>query len=306
VVVFPDVGTINLLVVYFLSLLITGKKGVTMRSVLLPDGEAVAALGLGTWFLGENPAGRAREIASVRRGIELGMTLVDTAEMYGEGKTEQFLAQALAGLRDQVFLVSKVYPHNASRNGVIQACERSLRRLGTDRLDLYLLHWPGREPLAETIAGFEALRAAGKIRHWGVSNFDTRDMEQLYALPGGERCAVNQVLYNLTRRGPEFDLLPWMQAHHIALMAYSPIEQGRIEAHGAVAEIAAERGVSRWQVALAWVLRRPDAIAIPRSSNPEHVQLNHAALDIMLTEEECHRLDSQFAAPTRKQSLEML
>jgi diketogulonate reductase-like aldo/keto reductase len=277
-----------------------------MRTVILPDGESVPALGLGTWFLGEDPANRKAEIASVRQGVESGMTLVDTAEMYGEGKTEQFLGEALQGLRDQVFLVSKVYPHNASRKGVVQACERSLRRMGTDHLDLYLLHWRGREPLAETVAGFEALRAAGKIRHWGVSNFDTRDMEELFAHADGDRCAVNQVLYNLTRRGPEFDLLPWMEARGVPLMAYSPIEQGRIPDRGALAEIAQQRGVSRWQLALAWVLRRPDAIAIPRSANVEHVRQNLDSLAVSLSGEELRRLDAQFVPPTRKQSLEML
>jgi diketogulonate reductase-like aldo/keto reductase len=277
-----------------------------MRTVILPDGESVPALGLGTWFLGEDPANRKAEIASVRQGVESGMTLVDTAEMYGEGKTEQFLGEALQGLRDQVFLVSKVYPHNASRKGVVQACERSLRRMGTDHLDLYLLHWRGREPLAETVAGFEALRAAGKIRHWGVSNFDTRDMEELFAQADGDRCAVNQVLYNLTRRGPEFDLLPWMEARGVPLMAYSPIEQGRIPDRGALAEIAQQRGVSRWQLALAWVLRRPDAIAIPRSANVEHVRQNLDSLAVSLSGEELRRLDAQFVPPTRKQSLEML
>jgi diketogulonate reductase-like aldo/keto reductase len=277
-----------------------------MRTVILPDGESVPALGLGTWFLGEDPANRKAEIASVRQGVESGMTLVDTAEMYGEGKTEQFLGEALQGLRDQVFLVSKVYPHNASRKGVVQACERSLRRMGTDHLDLYLLHWRGREPLAETVAGFEALRAAGKIRHWGVSNFDSRDMEELFAQADGDRCAVNQVLYNLTRRGPEFDLLPWMEARGVPLMAYSPIEQGRIPDRGALAEIAQQRGVSRWQLALAWVLRRPDAIAIPRSANVEHVRQNLDSLAVSLSGEELRRLDAQFVPPTRKQSLEML
>jgi diketogulonate reductase-like aldo/keto reductase len=277
-----------------------------MMTVPLPDGEQVPALGMGSWGMGENPAHRREEIATMRLGVELGMTLIDTAEMYGEGLTEQFLFEALAGLRDRVFLVSKVYPHNASRKGVIQACEQSLRRLGTDRLDLYLLHWRGGVPLAETVAGFEALRAAGKIRHWGVSNFDIGDMAELFALPDGKRCAVNQVLYNLTRRGPEFDLLPWMRSHGVPLMAYSPIEQGQIDNGGAVAEIAAQRGVTRWQVALAWVLRRPDVIAIPKASKEGHLRENHAAQALRLSENELAQLDTQFAAPRRKRSLEML
>jgi len=280
--------------------------GMAMNTVTLPDGETVPGLGMGTWMMGEAPGRRREEIATVRLGVELGMTLIDTAEMYGEGLTEQFLGEALAGLRDRVFLVSKVYPHHASRQGVVRACERSLRRLGTDHLDLYLLHWRGNEPLAETLAGFEALRAAGKIRHWGVSNFDTGDLAELSALPGGERCAVNQVLYNLTRRGPEFDLLPWMRAHGMPLMAYSPIEQGRIAQGGQVAEIAAQRGVTRWQVALAWVLGQPGTIAIPKSSKADHLRDNHAAQSLRLSGPELARLDAQFAPPGRKRPLEML
>jgi diketogulonate reductase-like aldo/keto reductase len=277
-----------------------------MNNVALPGGEQVPALGMGTWGMGESPARRREELATVRLGVELGMTLIDTAEMYGEGQTEQFLGEALAGLRDQVFLVSKVYPHHASRQGVLRACEQSLRRLGTDHLDLYLLHWRGDVPLAETVAGFEVLRAAGKIRHWGVSNFDTGDMEELFALPGGERCAVNQVLYNLTRRGPEFELLPWMRAHGVPLMAYSPIEQGRLARSGALAGIAAARGVSHWQVALAWALRRPYVIAIPKAAEEHHLRENHAAGGLRLSEAECARLDAQFAPPRRRQQLEML
>ncbi len=196
--------------------------------VVLPGGEQVPQLGIGTWMMGERAASLKEEAESVRTGIELGMRLVDTAEMYGDGKCETFLGDALAGLRDEVFLVTKVYPHNASRAGVISACERSLRRLKTDRLDLYLLHWRGGVPLEETIIGFEHLKSQGKIRHWGVSNFDTDDMEELWETPGGEGCAVNQVLYNLTRRGAEWDLLPWLEQHEMPLMAYSPIEQGRL------------------------------------------------------------------------------
>ena len=277
-----------------------------MNPVTLPDGEPVPALGMGTWMMGEVPALRREETAALRTGVELGITLIDTAEMYGEGRTEQFLGEALAGCRDRVFLVSKVYPHNASRQGVRRACEQSLRRLRTDRLDLYLLHWRGREPLAETVAGFEDLRAAGKIRHWGVSNFDTADLEELFALPGGERCAANQVLYNLTRRGPEFELLPWMDRRRLPLMAYSPIEQGRIPDGGALAEIAARNGVTRWQAALAWVLRRSGTIAIPKASREEHVRRNGAALGLRLSEADLDRLDLQFAPPRRGRPLEML
>jgi diketogulonate reductase-like aldo/keto reductase len=193
--------------------------------VTLPSGETVPALGQGTWQMAETASRRKQEIEALRLGVELGMTLVDTAEMYGEGASEELVAEALVGERDRLFLVSKVYPHNASRQGVVQACERSLRRLKTDRLDLYLLHWRGSVPLEETVAGFEELRRSGKIRHWGVSNFDVDDMEELLRVPSGENCAANQVLYNVTRRGPEFDLIPWMTEHRMPLMAYSPIEQ---------------------------------------------------------------------------------
>jgi len=274
--------------------------------VILPGGEQVPALGMGTWRMGEDPGRRREEIATLRLGVDLGLTLVDTAEMYGEGRTEQFLGEALAGLRDRVFLVSKVYPHHAGRKQAAQACERSLRRLGTDRLDLYLLHWRGNVPLAETVAGFEDLRAAGKIRHWGVSNFDTADLAELFQLPGGAGCAVNQILYNLVRRGPEFDLLPWMGAHGVPLMAYSPIEQGRIPDGGPVAEIAALRGATRWQVALAWVLRRPGTLAIPKASRADHLRANHAALALRLSADELARIDAQFAPPGRARPLEML
>lgn len=275
-------------------------------TIRLPDGETVPALGQGTWHMGERGARRADEIAALRLGVSLGMTLIDTAEMYGEGDTETLLGEALAGLRDDIFLVSKVYPHNASRKGVVQACERSLKRLRTDRIDLYLLHWPGSEPLAETIAGFEALRQAGKIRHWGVSNFDTDDMIELFDTPGGERCAVNQVLYNLTRRGPEFDLLPWQARHKVPVMAYSPIEQGRLPVDGALGEIAETRGVSPHQIALAWVLSRPGVIAIPKAGREAHVRDNRAAADLALSADECAALDREFAPPKRKRPLEVL
>jgi len=274
--------------------------------VTLPDGERVPALGMGTWRLGEDPARFREEAACVRRGLDLGLKVVDTAEMYGEGRTEEFLGKALAGLRERVFLVSKVYPHNASREGVRRACERSLRRLGTDHLDLYLLHWRGSVPLAETVAGFQDLRAAGKIRRWGVSNFDAEDLEELFALPGGADCTLDQVLYNVTRRGAEYDLLPWMSRHKLPLMAYSPMEQGRLADGGALGEIASRRGLSRWQLALAWVLRRPDTIAIPKMAGEEHLLQNQAMHDLELTAEELARLDAQFAPPRAKRGLEML
>jgi diketogulonate reductase-like aldo/keto reductase len=276
------------------------------RSVTLPGGEAVPALGQGTWQMAERPARRAGEIASLRLGLDLGMTLIDTAEMYGEGAAEALVAEAIAGRRDEVFLVSKVYPHNAGRSGAVAACERSLKRLGTDRIDLYLLHWRGGISLAQTVAGFEDLRRAGKIRHWGVSNLDADDMAELAAVPDGERCAANQVLYNVMRRGPEFDLLPWMAGRAMPLMAYSPVEQGRLPLAGALHEVARRHGAGAFQVALAWLLRRPDVIAIPKAGTPDHVRDNHRALSIALTPEDLAAIDAAFPPPERKRPLEML
>jgi diketogulonate reductase-like aldo/keto reductase len=238
--------------------------------------------------------------------VELGMTLIDTAEMYGEGVAEELVAEALAAERERVFLVSKVYPHNAGRQGVAEACERSLRRLKTDRLDLYLLHWRGSIPLEETVAGFEELRRSGKIRHWGVSNFDVDDMEELLGVPSGENCATNQVLYNVTRRGPEFDLMPWMEARRMPLMAYSPIEQGRLPRGGALQSIARRHEANPFQIALAWLLNRSGVIAIPKASSVQHVRENHRALEIRLTPEDLAAIDAEFPAPKRKRPLEMI
>ncbi|MCK0198692.1 aldo/keto reductase [Ancylobacter sp. 6x-1] len=277
-----------------------------MQHVVLPGGETVPQLGIGTWMMGERAAARAAETESVRLGVELGMRLVDTAEMYGEGACESFLGATLAGLREKVFLVSKVYPHNASRAGVVAACERSLKRLNTDRLDLYLLHWRGGVPLEETIIGFEHLKSQGNIRHWGVSNFDTDDMEELWETPGGDACAVNQVLYNLSRRGPEWDLIPWLQEHEVPLMAYSPIEQGRLPQGGALARVAAKHGVKPYQVALAWVMREIGTIAIPKASRPEHMRENVGAVKVQLEAADCAALDAEFRPPSRKRGLEML
>ena len=274
--------------------------------VTLPSGETVPALGQGTWQMTETASRRKQEIEALRLGVELGMTLVDTAEMYGEGASEELVAEALVGERDRLFLVSKVYPHNASRQGVVQACERSLRRLKTDRLDLYLLHWRGSVPLEETVAGFEELRRSGKIRHWGVSNFDTDDMDELLRLPAGENCAANQVLYNVTRRGPEFDLIPWMTEHRMPLMAYSPIEQGRLPRGGVLQRIGQKYGASPFQIALAWLLQKPDVIAIPKASSPDHVRDNHRALEIRLSPEDLDAIDAEFPTPRRKRPLEMI
>jgi len=276
------------------------------RRVTLPDGEPVPALGQGTWKMAERRDRRAAEIAALRLGLDLGMSLIDTAEMYGEGEAETLVGEAIAGRRDGVFLVSKVYPYNASRPGVAEACERSLRRLRTDRLDLYLLHWRGSVPLTETVEGFEALRRAGKIRHWGVSNFDRADMEELASLPGGAFCATNQVLYNLARRGPEFDLMPWQAERRIPVMAYSPVEQGRLSNAAALQEVARRHNADPFQIALAWVMRSPNVIAIPKASDPGHVRANRAALDIVLSQEDFAAIDAVFRPPRRKQSLEML
>ncbi|OTA40500.1 MAG: oxidoreductase, partial [Symbiobacterium thermophilum] len=244
----------------------------------LPSGERVPVLGQGTWMMGESRRSRREEVEALRLGLDLGMTLIDTAEMYADGGAEEVVAEAIAGRRDQVFLVTKVLPGNASRRGTIEACERSLRRLRTDRIDLYLLHWRGRYPLAETLEAFAELVRAGKIRYWGVSNFDTDDMEELTGLPGGAAVATNQVLYNLSRRGIEYDLLPWCRERRIPIMAYSPIEQGRILGNPALRRVAARHGATPAQVALAWLLRQKDVMVIPKAGRPEHVRENRAAL----------------------------
>ncbi|WP_206953748.1 aldo/keto reductase [Trinickia acidisoli] len=273
--------------------------------ITLPDGERIARLGQGTWEMGERAERRAAEIDALRAGIELGMTLIDTAEMYGDGATETLLGQALAGLREQVFLVSKVYPHNASRRAIVASCEASLKRLKTDRLDLYLLHWRGGVPLAETVEGFEALRRDGKIRHWGVSNLDVDDLDELVEA-GGDECAANQILYNVARRGPEFDLLPWMRARRMPAMAYSPIDHMRLPKRSVLDEIARERALSPVQIALAWVLAQPDVCAIPKAGNVEHVRANRRAVEVVLSEQELAAIDGEFKPPRRKVSLEML
>lgn len=277
-----------------------------MRTVTLPGGEKVPALGLGTWRMGERRDRRREELAALGLGLDLGMTLIDTAEMYGEGESEKLVGEAIRGRRDQVFVVTKFYPHNASRNGVPAACTRSLKRLGTDRIDLYLLHWQGSVPLSETVEALERLKDAGHIRHWGVSNFDVEDMEDLSGAPDGASCATDQVLYNLGRRGIEWDLLPWAEERGMPVMAYTPLEPGRLAGRPALATIAAGRGVTPLQVALAWVLRRPQVIAIPKASTADHVRLNRAAHDIDLTPDELAALDAAFPPPARKRSLEML
>lgn len=277
-----------------------------MRSLQLPSGQTIPILGMGTWRMGENAKNRQAEIDALRYGLDLGFSLIDTAEMYGEGGAEAVIAQAIATRRSDVFLVSKVYPHNASKQGTIAACERSLKRLQTDYLDLYLLHWRGSIPLAETLDAFQTLQQAGKIRSYGVSNFDTEDMQEAIALPGGTTIATNQVLYNLTRRGIEWNLLPWCRQHSIPIMAYSPIEQGRLLNHRVLKAIAQDREVTPAQVAIAWLLHQEEVIVIPKSSRIEHVKQNYAALDLRLNAEELVMLDSAFPPPTRSVPLEML
>ena len=276
-----------------------------IRTVSFPDGASVPALGQGTWRMGERSSKRQREIAAVRLGLELGMTLVDTAEMYGEGGAEEMLGEALAGLRDQVFLVSKVYPQNAGRGRIERACEASLKRLKTDRLDLYLLHWRGSVPLAETVEGMQALVSAGKIRRWGVSNLDLDDMEELWGA-GGAACATDQVLYNVTERGPDFDLAPELARRGLPLMAYTPVGHGRLPRSPALEAVAARHSVTVYQVALAWVLRDPDVIAIPKAADEAHVRDNRAAADLALTAEDLAEVDAAFPPPRRKTPLAML
>ncbi len=277
-----------------------------MRTATLPVGEKVPVLGQGTWNMGEDPRRRRDETDALRLGMDLGMTLIDTAEMYADGGSEEVVREAIAGRRDKVFLVSKVLPSNASRRGVEAACERSLKRLGTDRIDLYLLHWRGGVPLSETVEALEALKAAGKIRHWGVSNFDTDDMEELADLPAGRNVQANQVLYNLTRRGIEFDLLPWSRERGIPTMAYSPVEQGALAGDRRMKNVAERHGATPAQIALAWVMREGGVIAIPKASRPQHVRDNRAALDIRLTPQDLADLDAVFAPPSRKRGLEMI
>ena len=262
-------------------------------------------LGQGTWNMGERADARAAEAAALREGVALGMTLIDTAEMYGDGGAERLIGDALGGLRDQLFIVSKAYPQNASRSRLPQACEASLKRLKTDRIDLYLLHWRGGVPLAETVEAMQALQQAGKVRHWGVSNLDLDDMQELTEA-GGAGCATDQVLYNLSRRGPELDLFPWLAAQRIPPMAYSPVEQGRLARNRTLVQLAAARGVGPLQLALAWVLRRPEVIAIPKAARIEHVRENRQALDLELTDEERAALDVAFPTPAGRIPLEML
>lgn len=277
-----------------------------MRTVTLPGGEKVPAFGLGTWHMGERGSDKAREVAALKAGLDLGVTLIDTAEMYGEGGAEEVVAEAVAGRRDKVFIVSKVYPHNASRSGAVAACERSLKRLKTDRIDLYLLHWRGSVPLAETVETFEKLKSGGKIRHWGVSNLDVSDMAELARLKAGAACASNQVLYHLGQRSIEWDLLPDCRNKGISVMAYSPLGQGRILGNAALKTIAAKHGVSPPAIAVTWTMRHDGVISIPKSSDTVRVAELVRARDVVLTKEDLAALDAAFPPPKGAKPLPML
>ena len=283
-----------------------------MQSVLLKNGETMPKLGMGTWYMGEDPFKAKNEIESLRLGFELGIPLIDTAEMYGEGLSEELVGQAIAPLdRKKLFLVSKVYPFNAGRRNIFRSCEDSLRRLGAEYLDLYLLHWRGSVPLKETVECMEELKASGKIRMWGVSNFDTRDMKELWNVPGGENCVVNQVLYHLGSRGIEFDLLPWMKEHQVAAMGYCPLAQKGSLRRGMYQDknlqtVAARHNATPAQILLAFALLQDHLIPIPKAGTPEHVRLNAAAQEIHLTAEDLTILEHSFPAPKRKIYLDIV
>jgi diketogulonate reductase-like aldo/keto reductase len=283
-----------------------GAKMFRMKSIVLPCGEAVPALGMGTWNMGDSPVRRADELATLRLGLDLGCTLVDTAEMYGEGLSEALVGEALQGRRDEAFVVTKVYPHNASKAGTVAACERSLRRLRTDRIDLYLLHWRGSVPLAETLQAFTALQKAGKIRHYGISNLDMADMQEFWDLPGGQGVQANQLLYNLSRRGIEWDLLPWLRERRVPVMAYSPIEQARLLRHAGLAGFAKRHGMPPAQAALAWLLAQDGVIAIPKTSHPDRLRENVAAAQVQLSAGQLAELDALFRPPAGPAPLEMI
>ena len=283
-----------------------------MKTISLPQGETLPSIGLGTWRMGESARSRGAEVAALRRAIEIGYRVFDSAEMYGEGGAEQVLGQALnealrahAVRREEIFIVSKVYPHNASRVGTVEACERSLKRLALDPIDLYLLHWPGSFPLSETVAGFEALQAAGRIRHWGVSNFDLKAMESLVAAPGGERCAINQVYYSLSERGPEFDLMPWQRERAMPVMAYSPVDQGVLSRDRGLARIGERVGATASQLALARLMVEPGVMVIPKAVRETHLRENFAACERVLTPDDIAELDRLFPSPRRKSALAM-
>jgi diketogulonate reductase-like aldo/keto reductase len=276
------------------------------RTLSLPSGDPMPVFGLGTWRMGETRSRNADEVAIIREAVDLGVRLIDTAEMYGDGAAEEAIAEAIAGRRDGLFIVSKVYPHNASRKGVVAACERSLKRLRTGQLDLYLLHWPGQYPIAETLEAFMTLKEAGKIRNYGVSNFDEEDLKEAWAAPGGREIASNQLLYNLGRRGIEWDVLPWLRERGIPIMAYSPLEQARLLNDRRLIAFGQKHGMTPAQAALRWLLAQKDMIVIPKTMRPQRLKENIAALDEALTDEQIAELDSLFPPPSGKRPLEML
>jgi diketogulonate reductase-like aldo/keto reductase len=275
-----------------------------MRKVSIPSGEKLPALGQGTWNMGVNPMRKKNEVEALQLGLDLGMTLIDTAEMYADGKAEEIVAEAVKGRRHETFIVTKVIPSHAKHNQVISSCDKSLNRLGTDRIDLYLLHWRGNTPLEETLRAFTELMKAGKIRHWGVSNFDTSDMKELVALKDGGAVATNQILYNPARRGPEWELLPWCRERNIPIMAYSPVDQGGLAKHPVLKNIAKRHQASAAQIALAWLLLQEQTIVIPKAVRPDHVRENRKAADLQLTEADLHELNIAFPPPTRAVPLE--
>ena len=285
--------------------MLSWREMISVPTATLPTGEQVPALGQGTWQMGDNARRRKEEVAALRLGFDLGMTLVDTAEMYASGGAEEVVAQAIAGRRDEIFIVSKVLPQNASRRGTVAACEKSLKRLKVETIDLYLLHWPGNVAFAETLDAFTTLKAAGKIRHWGVSNFDVDEMDAVVSLPGGRAVVSNQVMYNLNRRGIEFSLLPWCEKHRVAIMAYSPLDQGKLLRSRELERIAVKHSATLPQIALAWVLREKNMIAIPKAGSEAHVRENHGALKVRLDKDDLAALDRAFPPPGRKKSLEM-
>ena len=281
--------------------------------VTFPGNVKLSSLGLGTWRMGESAARRKREVAAVRAALDMGWRVIDTAEMYGDGGAEEVVGEAIRGAlgagslgRDELFVVSKVYPHNASARGTVAACERSLRRLGLDHLDCYLLHWRGSVPLAETVAAFEGLRDRGRIRRWGVSNFDVADLDELWRVPGGDRCATNQIYYSLSARGPGFALVPWLQARDLVTMAYSPIDQGALARNAALGTIARRRRVTAAQLALAWLVAQRGVMAIPKAASEAHLRENLQALEIVLDDAELAALDRAFPPPAGKTPLAMI
>jgi diketogulonate reductase-like aldo/keto reductase len=287
------------------------KNKVESRVLTLPDGTVLPSIGQGTWRMGEDPRMKEKEIKALQLGLDLGMKVIDTAEMYADGASERIVREAIKGRRDEVFLVSKAYPFHAGLDRIEEACDASLRRLGTDYLDLYLLHWRGSVPLEETVEGMERLRSKGKIKRWGVSNFDTADMEELWHAPNGDHCQVNQVLYHLGSRGIDYDLVPWQREHNRPIMAYSPLAQGgtlrkQLFTEPVMWELADRYNAEPLQIALAWVIRSNQCLAIPKAVQEEHVIANAEAVGIDLTEEDLNKIDRVFPKPMKKMPLDII